>query len=309
LRFASLLLALTLPASAAVTYTYDSAGRLIKVDYGNGSVLTYAYDNAGNLTSRTAQSPAGPVITSVRTAFAGPQIAQNTWTQINGTNLVPAATPDAGVIWSTAPSFASGQLPTQLGPISVTVNGNPAFIYFYCSAATSTVCTTDQINVLTPLDNTTGPVQVVVTNGSTPSAPFTVTMKPVVPAFLLFSSAGYIVATHLDNSLLGPTTLYPGSSTPAQPGEQIVLYGSGFGLPTAALTNGSATQSGSLPSLPVCTVGANPAQIAFAGLAGPGLYQINLIIPNNTPNGDNPVICTYGGGSTPSGDLITVEHP
>ncbi len=114
MRIPSLLLALTLAASAAVTYTYDSAGRLIKVDYGNGSVLTYTYDNAGNLTSRTAQSPAGPVITSVRTAFAGPHIAQNTWTQINGTNLVPASTPEAGVIWSNAPSFASGPVPITL---------------------------------------------------------------------------------------------------------------------------------------------------------------------------------------------------
>jgi len=181
-------------AAADIGYTYDSAGRLTKVDYGNGASITYTYDKAGNLTARSAQTATGPVITSVRTAFAGPEIAQNTWTQVNGTNLVPANTPAQGVIWSTAPSFATGQLPTQIGTISVTVNGNPAFVYFYCSAATDPQCKTDQINILTPLDNTTGPVQVVVTNGSTPSPPFTVTMKPMVPAFLLFSSVGYIAA-------------------------------------------------------------------------------------------------------------------
>lgn len=308
MRIASVLLFLPLAASAAgVNYTYDSSGRLIKADYGNGSVITYTYDKAGNLTSRVSQSPAGPVITSVRTAFAGPDIAQNTWAQINGTNLVPSTTPAAGVNWSSAPSFATGQLPTQLGGISVTVDGNPAFIYFFCSAATDPACTTDQINILTPLDNNTGPVQVVVTNGSVSSAPFTVTMKPVVPAFLLFSSAGYIVATHLNNGYIGPATLFPGSSTPAQPGETVVLYGIGFGLPSVALTNGSANQSGTFVVNPSCRVGANTASLVFFGLVSPGLYQIQLTIPDNTPNGDNSVVCTYLGASTPSDDLITVQ--
>ncbi len=306
MRIALFLLFLASAAFADINYTYDAAGRLIKADYGNGTSITYTYDKAGNLTGRTTATSSGPVITSVRTAFGGPEIAQNTWVQINGTNLVPANTPASGVLWSSAPSFATGQLPTQIGTISVTVNNNPAFIYFYCSAATDSACSTDQINILTPLDNTTGTVQVVVTNGSTVSSPFAVTMNKVAPAFLLFPG-GYIAARHLDFSLLGATTLYPGSSTPAAPGETVLLYGSGFGLPTNALNNGSVSQSGSLPALPSCRVGANPAAVVGAALAGPGLYQINLTVPQNTPNGDNAVVCTYGGASTPSGDLITVQ--
>ncbi len=39
---------------ASVTYTYDVAGRLIRVDYGGGKGFAYQYDNAGNLVSRTA---------------------------------------------------------------------------------------------------------------------------------------------------------------------------------------------------------------------------------------------------------------
>ena len=53
----SLLLAAALGA-AAVSYTYDDAGRLVKADYGNGQVITYTYDNAGNLLSRTVAAPA-----------------------------------------------------------------------------------------------------------------------------------------------------------------------------------------------------------------------------------------------------------
>jgi len=43
-------------AAAAVTYTYDDASRLTKVDYGNGRTITYVYDKAGNLLSRTTTS-------------------------------------------------------------------------------------------------------------------------------------------------------------------------------------------------------------------------------------------------------------
>ena len=32
--------------AAAVTYTYDDGGRLIKVAYGNGSAISYAYDSS-----------------------------------------------------------------------------------------------------------------------------------------------------------------------------------------------------------------------------------------------------------------------
>ena len=48
-----LMLLLWLTASATVTYTYDAAGHLTAINYGNGSVVTYTYDNAGNLVSRS----------------------------------------------------------------------------------------------------------------------------------------------------------------------------------------------------------------------------------------------------------------
>ncbi len=56
MRFALALLAAQL-VSAAVTYSYDAAGRLAKVDYGSAGSIVYTYDAAGNLTSRTVQAP------------------------------------------------------------------------------------------------------------------------------------------------------------------------------------------------------------------------------------------------------------
>ena len=296
---------------AAVNYTYDSAGRLAKIDYGANGSINYTYDKAGNLLSRTVAGPAagtGAVITSVNVsgspATAG--IAQNTWVEIKGANLVPATTPAAGVIWSTASSFAQGQMPTQIGGVSVTVNGKAAYMYYYCSAATS-ACAADQVNVLSPLDNATGPVQIVVTSGATSSAPFTATMNANVPSFFLFSGS-YVVATHANQGLLGPTSLYPGLSTPAAKNEEIVLWGTGFGLPSTPITLGSSSQSGSLPVLPVCKIGGVNAVLEFAGLVATGLFQVNMTVPN-TPatTGDLLVSCTYNGASTPATDLVTAQ--
>jgi uncharacterized protein (TIGR03437 family) len=168
------------------------------------------------------------------------------------------------------------------------------------------VCSQDQINILTPLDATSGPVQLVVTNGGVSSAPVTINLKTVSPALLLFDST-HVVATHLNYSLLGPTSLYPGASTPAKPNEQVVLYGVGFGLPNGILMNGSSSQTGSLPVLPVCKVGGNTASVSFAGLISPGLSQLNLTIPANASAGDNSISCTYGGGTTEAGATITVQ--
>lgn len=293
------------------SYTYDTAGHLTKANYGAAGSVVYTYDPAGNLIGRMVQT-GGSIITSVNTAGGGSNIAQNTFIVIKGSNLVPATTPAAGVIWSSAPSFASGQMPTQLGGVSVTVNAKPAYIYFLCSAATSQVCTSDQINVLTPLDSTVGPVPIIATtttsSGTTASSPYTANLQSVAPAFLLLGSSSYIAATHANNTLVGPTSLYPGSSTPAQPGEQVVTYAVGFGLPSVLLTAGVSMQSGSLPAFPVCTVGTNAATVAFAGLISPGLYQLNITIPVGTSNGDQPISCISGGVSSPAADLITVHQ-
>jgi uncharacterized protein (TIGR03437 family) len=199
-------------------------------------------------------------------------------------------------------------MPTLLNGVSVTVDNKPAFVYFYCSAVTDPACAQDQLNILTPLDTATGPVPVVVTSGGVSSPPFTVNMQAVSPSFLLFGATEYIAATHADYSLIGPTSLYPGLSTPAASSETIVLYAVGFGLPSASLVNGASKQSGSLGVLPVCTLGGNPASLTFAGLNGsPGLYQLNLVVPASATTGDNLVSCTYGGAATPAGALITVQ--
>lgn len=286
------------------TGAFSGATGSLAAEFAINSDGTFTLTGSGSIT----QPPTGvPTITSVTTANGGSIVAQNTYIVVKGTKLVSATTPASGVIWSNAPSFLSGQMPTQLGGVSVIVNNKPAFVYFYCSAGTDPACAQDQLNILTPLDNTIGPVPVVITSGTVSTPPFFGNMQAVAPSFLLFGATSYIVATHADYSLVGPTSLYPGFSTPAKPAETIVLYAVGFGLPATPLVNGSSSQSGSLPVLPVCQVDGTAAGLTFAGLISPGLYQLNLTVPATAANGDNSVGCTYNGSTTPAGNLITVQ--
>ncbi len=243
--------------------------------------------------SITGAGPDTPVITNVTTAGGFNRIAQNDWIEIKGRNLVPRDTPAGGRDWSGAPEFAQGRMPTELGGVSVTVNGKPAHVWWFCSAATTPACATDQINVLTPLDDYLGQVPIVVTKGTQSSGAFLRLKDRVSPAFLLFSAQGAAAATHADGSLVGALNLFPGFSTPARPGETISLWGVGFGLPTTPLIAGAASQSGSLPSTPECYLAGIQTRVA-AALVSPGLYQLNVTIPDNAPIGESPFYCGFG---------------
>jgi uncharacterized protein (TIGR03437 family) len=246
-----------------------------------------------------ANSTSSVVITSVRTAYGSPDIAQNTWIEIHGKGLAPGNVPATGLTWSAAPDFAMGKMPTQLGGVSVMVNGKAAFVYYVSNT---------QLNVLTPLDNAVGPIQIVVSNGVNSSEPTTAQMRAAAPSFPLLGATSYVVATHGNATLIGPTSLYPGATSPARPGETIVLYGFGFGLPTSAIVNGSSSQSGMLPVQPVVKIGGLQAALTFAGVIGPGLYQINLVVPATVADGDNALGVSYNGFTSPAGNLIFVQR-
>ncbi len=240
------------------------------------------------------------MISTVNTVGGFPDIAQNDWIEIKGANLAPASFAPNGMVWSSAPEFASGRMPTQLANVSVTVNGKSAFVYYISPS---------QINVLTPLDNALGPVQIVVRNGSASSAPFNTNLRALVPAFLRFGASRYVVATHADGSLLGPASMsIPGYQfTPARQAEMIVLYGAGFGLPGTTLMDGSAAQTGTLNVKPDIQIGGLPAEVQFAGVVSPGLYQFNVLVPASASSGDIEVTAVYAGSSTPSGAAIVIR--
>ena len=200
-------------------------------------------------------------------------------------------------IWQGS-DFPNGQMPMQLDGVSATVNGKAAYIYYISPT---------QVNILTPPDAIQDPVQTQLTNNGVASAAVTAQAQPLSPSFFVFSG-GYVIATHLGGSLIGPPTLYPGASTPAKPGEEVVIYANGFGPTDTPVISGSISQSGNLSPLPVIQIGGVTAKVIFAGLVVPGEYQFNVIFPSTVGNGDQPITATYGGASTQSGTLITVHN-
>lgn len=239
-----------------------------------------------------ADTGTAPVIKEVANATGEiPVISQNTFIQIKGSNLAARTR-----VWQDA-DFVNNEMPTQLDGTSVTINGKSAYVYFISAG---------QVNVLTPFDPSTGPLIVELTyNGA--KTQFTVPANTLAPGFFSFDGV-HPAAIHTDGSFIGPPTLYPGLTTPAKPGETIVLFGNGFGQTTPAITPGSIAPSGKLPVLPVVRIGGIQAQVQFAGIVAPGEYQFNVVVPSTTPNGDNALVASYQGFSTQPGLMLTVSR-
>ena len=87
-----------------------------------------------------------------------------------------------------------------------------------------------------------------------------------------------------------------------------MLYGNGFGAVSSPVVRGAGSQSGSLTPMPAIQIGGANADVAFAGLVSPGLFQFNVTVPPNTPDGNQLVTATSNGLTTQAGTVIAVQH-
>jgi len=268
----------------------------------DGLYVDYDHDVTVTFVLTLPPTPIPPAITKVANAEGESlTIAPNTWVEVKGTNLAPTGVSSPacapGYCWQTS-DFVNNQLPTTLQGVTVTLNGEKASVYYISPS---------QINILTPPDLKTGSVTVQVTNAGTASASFTVQAQTYSESFFVFNGGNYVVATHLNYGLIGPTTLFPGLSTPAQPGETIIIYANGFGSTTVPVVSGSETQSGILPAMPTIQIGSAAATVTYAALISPGLYQFNVVLPTSVVAGDNTIQASYNGQPTQAGTLITIQ--
>jgi uncharacterized protein (TIGR03437 family) len=237
----------------------------------------------------------GTVITGVvNGASFLPGISQGAWTTISGTNLSGTTR-----IWTGA-DFNGSNLPTQLDQVSVAIDGKPAYVYYISPT---------QLNVLSPADAAQGSVPVQVTYAGKASNVLNAAEAAFAPALFMFSPLGqkYVAAVRSDGQFLGPANLYPGATVPAQAGDVILLYGTGFG-PTDPTTDFGKTFAGAPPTAnPVTvTIGGIPATVQFAGLTYPGEYQFNILVPS-VPSGDNLVVMKVGGVSSQPNAYLAVQ--
>jgi protocatechuate 3,4-dioxygenase beta subunit len=168
--------------------------------------------------------------------------------------------------------IVDGKLPTSLDGVSVRINGKAAAVYYVSPG---------QINVQAPDDETTGPVQVTVTNTMGTSDAVTAQLAQFLPGF--FVGADYMVGAN---------------PSPARPGETVSLFGTGFG-PTNPKAPAGEAWSGAAPLANAVTVriGGRTADVHFAGLVSAGVYQLNVVVPD-LDTGVHDVRATVGGVRT-----------
>ncbi len=238
----------------------------------------------------------------------------------------------------------SGRLSTQAGGVCLTVDGVRAPLLFASSS---------QINFQVPAEaaaESEAVVEAVSGCGTAEerrSSPVSLAIAARVPRFFLLGGFGTVVAVHGSGALVADGALIPGAA-PAQPGEVVVLYGTGFGAVSPAPASGELVQEArgvtANVSARIAAVDNMPranslfgryrgvvyweqetrlyaapesnfdADVLYVGAAPgfAGLYQVNVRIPQNAPAGVLGLTLTLDDGgddpATARGLIVVAEE-
>ncbi len=253
-------------------------------------------DNTGSWTLSVSYAPL--VVSHVLNgASYQPGIVPGSMATIYGANLSPVTD-----TWEKY--IVDGKYPTTFDGVSVTIGGKPAYLSYISPV---------QINLLVP-DVASGTQQVVVTNSMGASTAFPTTVSATSPAFLLWPNNQAVATLFPDYSLIAANGTFPGATTtPAKPGDVVILWGTGLGPTNPAVPEGEETPSTgsySTSTLPTVTLNKVPVKVYSAALAGGdgGLYQIAIQVPSSMGNGEFPVQATIGGVTSPSNVVLAVHE-
>ena len=296
----------------------------VDVTFSNGDApLALAPDPANNGRYTATWTPRGAVSQVTITAFASAAGLAASRMQITGKvtpNVAPAINPGAllnvfnsqlggGIAPGTAVAIygtglaapgtsnlaSSLPFPTSLSNTSVVIGGTPAPLYFVSPG---------QINALAPFELLPGvQYQVLVNVNGAITTPDRFISAPGAPGIASFANGG-IIAQHLDATLIT-------DASPAKPGEIIVLYLTGLG----SATNQPATGSGAPvpPTDPLnavtLTLNGATAPTLFVGLTPGtvGLYQIDVTVPPQTPDG-SLTLSVLQAGTISNVTILPVRH-
>ena len=195
---------------------------------------------------------------------------------IFGSNLVKTPVDLSGWLGKTIPSSLNGT--------SVTIGGKAAPL-IYVSAG--------QINAQVPVDVPAGAQPVVVKSIVGPSASFTVTVAAAAPA--IFFSPVAAVLKNADFSLVT-------AGNPAHAGDTILVYCTGLGQTSPALSTGAlVTGTPATAAAVTATISGKPATVVYA-IASPGfvgLYQVAVTVPAGV-TGSSALVLTQGTANSNS---------
>jgi uncharacterized protein (TIGR03437 family) len=148
--------------------------------------------------------------------------------------------------------------------------------------------------------------QLSVRNGTTLSVPQTLAVAQAQPGIFTTNEQGYGQGAIVKSD--GVTLAQPG--TPAAIGETIVIYCTGLGAVTPAVTEGQPAPAATTVNPATVSIGGQAAQVQYSGLAPgyAGLYQVNAVVPSGITTGDAvPVTITVAGQTSQAGVTISVH--
>jgi uncharacterized protein (TIGR03437 family) len=276
----------------------NDAGQIVGAGFINGKEHAF-------LLTPASTTPSGPAISAITGAGNSSPlvntISANGYFTIYGSGFVTAGT----LRNLSGTDIVNGTLPTNLASTCVNVANSRAFITYVSPA---------QINVLAPALPTSGPVSVNVvsncaTGTETPTPSVNVNTAPASPEFLYWMSNGQNPIIALDTAT-GTFIDFPSfnpSARAVKAGDVLTLFGVGFGKTTSGQIPGNvATAADTVTGSPSITIGGKPAISSYVGVTPTfaGLYQVNVTVPSGLTPGNNAVVLTVNGASTPAGGFL-----
>jgi uncharacterized protein (TIGR03437 family) len=114
---------------------------------------------------------------------------------------------------------------------------------------------------------------------------------------------------------VGAPGLIPGGNfAPAKPGDVVTLFLNGLGATSPSFAAGELPSGAGSTVAPVAVTVAGiqlaASDVLYAGVTPflAGLYQINIRLPANVPDGDLAVVVRVGDFTTPEGGFLTIRR-
>jgi uncharacterized protein (TIGR03437 family) len=213
---------------------------------------------------------------------------------VNSASMAPGAIAPGSIIAISGANFAASAMSASSMPLP-TILGNTSVIFNGVAAPLFSVSNT-QIYAQAPFSLTAGVAAAIQVNqGGALSAVQTVNVAAVSPGiFVVNQTTNTGAVLHAANYSLVT------SNSPAQPGENLLIYCTGLGAVGTAVASGAMAPSAPLDqtvNTPTVSIGGLLAIPSYSGLAPgfAGLYQINVQAPMNLPGGNQSVQVTILG--------------